>query len=98
MSTVATRTRDRPEDLLTRPDGDAYELVGGELVERKMGAKSSYIDGQIYHRVEDLCRLQHLGWAFPEGTSFQCFPDDPDKVRRADVSFIRFGRLALTKH
>jgi Uma2 family endonuclease len=30
---------------------------------------------------------------FPEGTSFQCFPDEPDKVRRADVSFIRFGRL-----
>jgi Uma2 family endonuclease len=93
MSTVATRIEYRPEELLTRPDGDAYELVGGELVERNMGAKSSFIAGQVHHRLEDFCRSRGLGWVFPEGTSFQCFPDDPDKVRRADVSFIRFGRL-----
>jgi Uma2 family endonuclease len=62
-------------------------------VGRKRGAKSSFIAGQVYHRIESFCRSQCLGWAFPEGTSFQCFPDDPDKVRRADVSFIRFGRL-----
>ena len=93
MTTVATNLRYGPEELLTRPDGDAYELVGGELVGRKMGAKSSFIAGQVYHRIESFCRSQCLGWAFPEGTSFQCFPDDPDKVRRADVSFIRFGRL-----
>ena len=93
MSTVATSIQYSPEELLTRPNGDAYELVGGELVERKMGAKSSFIAGQIHHRIEDFCRGGRLGWVFPEGTSFQCFPEDPDKVRRADVSFIRFGRL-----
>ena len=93
MSTVATNIQHSPEELLTRPDGDAYELVGGELVEREMGAKSSYIAGRIYARLDRFCDDQHLGWAFPEGTSFQCFPDDVDKTRRADVSFIRFGRL-----
>lgn len=93
MSTVATNIQYSPEELLTLPDGDAYELIGGELVERKMGAKSSYIAGQIHHRMEDFCRSQSLGWAFPEGTSFQCFPEDPRRVRRADVSYIRFGRL-----
>jgi len=93
MSTVTTDIQYNPEELLARPDADAYELVGGELVERKMGAKSSYIAGQIHHRMEEFCRSRHLGWVFPEGTSFQCFPDDPGQVRRADVSFIRFGRL-----
>jgi len=94
MNTVATHIQYSPEELLTRPDGDAYELVGGELMERKMGAKSSFIAGKIYARLDHFCDDRRLGWVFPEGTSFQCFPDDPDKVRRADVSFIRFGRLA----
>lgn len=93
MSTIATNIQCSPEELLTLPDGDVYELIGGELVERKMGAKSSYIAGQTYHRMEDFCRSNSLGWVFPEGTSFQCFPDDPRKVRRADASHIRFGRL-----
>jgi len=93
MSTVATNIQHSPEELLTLPDGDAYELVGGELVERKMGAKSSYIAGKFYARLDRFCVDQCPGWVFPEGTSFQCFPDDPKKVRRADVSFIRFGRL-----
>ena len=93
MITIATNIQCSPEGLLTRPDGDAYELVGGELVERKRGARSSFIAGQVYQRSEDFCRSRRLGWVFPAGTSFQCFPDDVDKVRRADVSFIRFGRL-----
>ncbi len=54
MSSVANNIQHSPEELLTRPDGDAFELVGGELVERKMGAKSSFIAGQLYHRLEDL--------------------------------------------
>jgi Uma2 family endonuclease len=94
MSTVATNLPFSPDELLTLPDADAYELVGGELVERKMGAKSSFIAGKVYARLERFCDDQRLGWVFPEGTSFRCFPDEPDKVRRADVSFIRFGRLA----
>ena len=94
MSTVATSIQYSPDELLTLPDGDAYELVGGELMERKMGARSSFIAGEIHYRLKDHCRSRRLGWVFPEGTSFQCFPHDPDKVRRADVSFIRFGRLA----
>ena len=35
MSTAATKTEYIPEDLLTMPDGDRYELVHGKLVERK---------------------------------------------------------------
>lgn len=31
-----------PEDLLTLPDYGRFELLDGHLVERKMGAQSSY--------------------------------------------------------
>jgi hypothetical protein len=32
-----------PEDLLAMPDGKRYELVAGELVERRMGLESSWV-------------------------------------------------------
>jgi Uma2 family endonuclease len=91
MSTVATHYT--PEDLLTMPDGNNYELADGNLVERKMGARSSYVAGETFVIMHGFCRLNRLGWVFPEGTSFQCFPDAPAKVRRPDTSFIRFGRF-----
>ena len=58
-----------------------------------MGAAASWIAGRIHSRLDSYVEQRNLGWAFPEGTSFQCFPDDPDRVRRADASFIARGRL-----
>jgi Uma2 family endonuclease len=75
------------------PDGDRYELVNGELVERNLSYWSSYIAGVIHHLLTTYCLENKPGWVAPGGTSFQCFPDDPQKVRKADVSFIRLDRL-----
>ncbi len=93
MSTLATKPPYTPKDLLTMPDGDCYELVAGELVERNMSYWSSYIAGVVYRLLSTFCFENRLGWVTPEGTSFQCFPGDPQKVRRADLSFIRLDRL-----
>src|SRR5262249_51043630 len=94
MSTaIATETRYTPEDLLTLPDGKRYELVGGRLVERKMGAESSWVGGRLFTRVGRYCEERDLGWAFPADNGYQCFPHDPSLVRRPDVSFVRRGRL-----
>src|SRR5437667_9864564 len=93
MSTLAARTRYTPRDLLMMPEGDQYELVNGELVERSMSYWSTYIAGVIYRLLSTFCLEDKLGWVAPEGASYQCFPRDPEKVRRADVSFIRLDRL-----
>jgi Uma2 family endonuclease len=82
-----------PEDLLQMPDGDFYELVNGQLVERHMGARSSWIGGQIHASLDNHCRQHHAGWVFPADTSYQCFPGAPNKVRKPNTSFIAFGRL-----
>ena len=81
-----------PEDLLTMPDGDNYELVDGQLVERKMSEESSWIGGRIFSRLAAFVESRDLGWAFPEGTAFQCFGDDATRVRRPDASFIKKSR------
>jgi Uma2 family endonuclease len=95
MSTLTTPTRYTPENLLTMPDGDRYELVDGQLVERNTSTWSSYIAGKAYGRLDAHCQANRLGWVLPEGTSYQCFPDAPGKVRRADVSFIRADRMSM---
>ena len=57
------------DDLLMMPDGDHYELVNGALVERKMGAESSWVAGRGHSRIDAFAEQHALGWAFPEGTS-----------------------------
>ena len=47
MSTaIATEARYTPEDLLAMPDGVDYELVHGQLLERKRGLESSGVGGR----------------------------------------------------
>jgi Uma2 family endonuclease len=95
MSTVAAPTRYTPEDLLKMPDGDRYELVDGQLVEHTMSTWSSYVAGKMYGQLDSHCQANKAGWVLPEGTTYQCFPDAPNKVRKADVSFIRRERMSL---
>jgi len=92
MSTAEASTYYAPEDLLAMADGDAYELVDGQLVEKNMGTKSSWVASEVMFRIRSFITIHPEGWVLAEA-AYQCFPDAPSKVRRPDVSFIRFGRL-----
>jgi Uma2 family endonuclease len=95
MSTaVATEARrDTPEDLLALPDEKDYELVNGQLVERPSGARCSLVGGKLLARLHQFCDEHHLGLVWGSDNGYQCFPDDPRRVRRPDGSFVRSGRL-----
>jgi Uma2 family endonuclease len=93
MNAVATKTIYTPEELLALPDEKNYELVDGHLVERNTSALSSWVAGALYLEIGIYCRTNACGWAFPEGTGYQCFPGAPLKVRKPDVSFIGPERL-----
>ena len=78
MSTaVATKSHCTPEDLLDMADGKSYELVGGQLVERNMGAESSWMGGRLHARLDRFCEERGLGWAFPADNGYECFPHEP---------------------
>jgi Uma2 family endonuclease len=96
MNAVATKTIYTPEELLALPDEQNYELVDGHLVERKTSALSSWVAGKLHCQMQNHCEANAVGLAFPEGTGYQCFPDAPLKVRKADVSFFRADRLPAT--
>ena len=63
MSTVLEQALFEPEDLLTMPDGDRFELVDGQLVERNMSKWSSYVAGTMHHllRSHQRCAPLRLG-------------------------------------
>ena len=95
MATAEVQKRYTPEDLLTMPDGDRYELVNGQLVEKSMSFWASYVAARLQIRLGNFSDAKESGWVVAEGTTYQCFPDDPNRVRRADVSFIRRERMSL---
>ena len=86
---ITSATLYTPEDLLNLPENVQFELVGGQLVERNMSQESSWIAGELHRRLANHCEATGLGWAFPADAGYQCFPDDPGKVRKPDVSFVR---------
>ena len=94
MSTaVAITTQYTPEDLLAMPDGISYELVGGQLVERKMGMESGWVGTRLSSKLDRFREENGIGWAFNAENGYQCFPHEPGLVRRPDVSFVRYGRF-----
>lgn len=76
-----------PEDLLAMPNGDDFELVKGELVERNIGWDASWIGGRLHHSLSTFCDAANAGWVAPADASYQCFPDDPEKVRKRQASW-----------
>jgi Uma2 family endonuclease len=91
--TLATKARFTPAELERLPDAVNYELVGGNLVDRHMGSESSAIALKIGYLLLAFIQPKRLGHVFTTDCGYQCFPTDPGKVRKPDVSFVARGRL-----
>lgn len=86
--TAATLTPPQaPAKILDVPPG--FEFVDGQLVEKPMGAESSWVASEVFVHVRDYCRRTAFGVAFVADAGFQCFPHDPAQVRKPDVSVLR---------
>ena len=92
---VTSKTEVTPEELLAMPDGGHYELIDGELKERRVSALSNLVAAEANRVLGNHCQAHRLGWIFAAEHGYRCFPWKPGKVRRADVSFIRRDRYSL---
>jgi Uma2 family endonuclease len=81
------------EEFLRLPNDGDYELVDGKLVERHMGAASSYLGGRLLRFLSTFCESPFLGWVFNSEASYQMLTQRPRLVRKPDVSFVRAGRF-----
>src|SRR3989442_4862110 len=93
MTLAMTATHYTPEDLLALPDYERFELIDGQLVERKTGAKSSLAATNLLGLVWHFVRSNNLGLVFQADCGYQIFAEEPGRVRFADGSFIRRGKL-----
>jgi Uma2 family endonuclease len=92
--TAATpKTEVTPEELLAMPDGGHYELIDGELKDRNMSLLSSRVAVSLARRLDVHCDQYNLGWVVDAECGYKCFPWNPKRIRRADVSFIGADRL-----
>jgi Uma2 family endonuclease len=66
-----------------------FEMIDGELVEMPdMGVESSHVAGEIFGFIREWNRTARHGVALTSEAPFACFPGDPRKTRKPDVSFI----------
>lgn len=93
-ATLTAEQRITPEQYFNLPEWERYELVNGELQEIPL---MSYEGCTIAALIAGLLNLVvvkgKLGVVADGEATFQCFPDDPDRIRRPDVSYIAKGRL-----
>lgn len=94
MTVLEAPTRITPEELLAMPDNVSLELVNGQIVEKNVSVKSSRVELVIGHQFERYLDANPGGEVFPASLGYQCFDDDPDKVRKPDVTVVRADRLA----
>ena len=95
MTTVAAGPRRISADEFSRmPDTNGFELVNGVLVEKKMGALAAAVGAIVTRILSEYVQRNAAGVVFNSEGGFRCFADDPDRVRKPDVSFVSAARMA----
>jgi Uma2 family endonuclease len=82
-----------PEDLLSMPNGDFYELIDGIPVKKAMGGRTSKVNVKLLTMLETYVDMHQLGHVFDSDGSYACFTDRPRMVRKPDTSFVGNVRL-----
>lgn len=81
------------DEFMAMPDSHGHELIEGVLTERiLMGARADSVAARIVIHLGTFVLQRNLGHVFVSETTYRCFAH-PNTGRRADVSFIRNGRL-----
>lgn len=94
MNMLAETVRYTPDEFLALNTDLRYELVEGQLVEKTMGARSSRVAVVLSGQLDGFATDRKLGMVFDSDCGYdRCFADDPRRVRKPDVSFVRSGRL-----
>ncbi|MFO0964802.1 MAG: Uma2 family endonuclease [Gemmataceae bacterium] len=83
-----------PEELLLRPDGDRYEIVNGQLVEKDLSVLSSWVETQLSMELALYCKTSKRGQSWNSSLGYRIFRDDPNKLRRPDGTFISAERFS----
>ena len=81
-----------PEDVIALENEALYELVNGYLVEKPMSLLSNWVGGRVAFYFNGYFEKNPVARVYPE-TTFKCFPNNPDQIRRPDVAVVLLSAL-----
>lgn len=84
---IAAPHRRSPDELLSLPERDQLELRDGILSEKHISEEFCWVGSEVLFWLRSALVSDPVGWVLGEGVGYRCF-DEPDRIRRADVSFI----------
>src|SRR5689334_22523314 len=90
MTLAASQPIYTPDDVLRLSGDKLYELVNGQLVEKHMGVRESWMAGELAYLLRTGC--DGMGLVLTEAT-IEAFGPDRTTVRRPDVCYVAPGRL-----
>jgi len=82
-----------PDDRYAMPDGEQYELIDGQLVEKTVSREGAWVASQLITRIQIYLDTHPIGDVFSESAGYRCFSFDGNRVRKPDLSFILNGRM-----
>jgi len=95
MSQLAGNTTFTADELLRmRDDPRGFELVHGHLLEKTASRESSKISGQIIYLLKLVAAKTLEAEVYNSELGYQCFKNDPNHIRKPDVSLVRSERLS----
>ncbi|MBI1832759.1 MAG: Uma2 family endonuclease [Planctomycetes bacterium] len=86
-----------PADLLAMPDSSGVELVDGNLVEKPVSVLSSMVEATTLTQLNVYCVATKSAVVLSSTNGIQCFPGEPNKVRKPDISVVKRERMSA-KH
>ena len=84
------------EDVLRMPDNNTMELVDGQIVEKNVSFLSSDTELQIATLFRVFANRAGVSKVLPATMGYQCFQalrEDPERMRKPDVSVMRMDRI-----
>jgi Uma2 family endonuclease len=75
------------------PDSSTMELVNGRIVEKNVSLESSKIEGAFFFRFKAFLLEKPVAEAFPASLGYQCFAEEPLRVRKPDATVVKVERI-----
>jgi Uma2 family endonuclease len=93
MATISAPLKITPEDLLRMPESKRFELVDGHLLEKHASVLSSRTEAKILGLIGRFLVDNAIAAAFASSFGYRCFADEPDRIRRPDVTVVLLTRM-----
>jgi Uma2 family endonuclease len=95
MTLASPQHRFTGDDLLQLPDNSTMELVDGQIVEKNVSLLSSRTEARITSLFTVFADQRQAAIVLPATMGYQCFQalvDDPDRMRKPDISVVKMDR------